>query len=333
MGQKKGIILILRKKIYSFLYLFKRHHLTLLVKNKWWLNRDDGDDEILDIINQHQNDIGLTKEFRKISEEDKGEDLDKDVYTQLFNHAFKNKGSHFDTSKGKLTASLSLKSQPFSDPVSNPQQMWQQAKQQAQMQNVMTSNGQVYKQNPHMVHQKPRMHTHIGNGNNFNNNTISLNIPTNNIRSNTRHLSTMEPSNKNSMNYPVGLSQFGQANQQANKQAEINARINFLCQDKKAPSFSKGNQFEMYQDDFGLGGSNYDDENGEAMEGFLTHSKSLDYNGAKNTIGAFVKENHSNNMNRMNNGNSNSNQITNEILSTFGKGKNKSIELRFINEF
>jgi len=302
------------------------------------LNRDDGDDEILDIINQHQNDIGsLTKEFRKISEEDKGEDADKDVYNHLFNHAFKNKGSQFDkTQAGKLN-SLSLKSQPYSDPVSaNP--MWQQGKQQAQMPN-MAPNGQVYKQGSQVIHQKPKMHTHIGGGNN---NTISLNIPTNNIRSNTRHSSAQIP-------YPPQLSHFGQANinqkiqqqQQPNKQAEIMARINYLCSDRRTnqPFLFKTNQFSQSEapgqhEDYINSAPNFEDENSEGIESFLQHSNkvgSLDLNGVNNNIGSFVQENHNghefNNMNMLNtsNPNSNQNQINNEILATFAKGKIKIV--------
>ena len=88
---------------------------------------DEKDDEILDIINEHQkaaqtrhHNIDLLQPL----EDDKQEEADKDVYAEFFNQAFQDKPTAFEKQQNLLAKNLnnlSLKSQPFGDSF-NPQQ-------------------------------------------------------------------------------------------------------------------------------------------------------------------------------------------------------------------
>jgi len=92
-------------------------------------NYDEKDDEILDIINEHQK-ASQTRphgiDLLQPLEDDKQEEADKDVYAEFFNQAFQNKPTAFEKQQNLLAKNLnnnnlSLKSQPFGDSF-HPQQ-------------------------------------------------------------------------------------------------------------------------------------------------------------------------------------------------------------------
>jgi len=98
-------------------------------------NYDEKDDEILDIINEHQKESSLKNIEKELNfhHEDKQEDADKDVYADFFNQAFQDKPSAFEKQQQQLqfnaktpnnnnpNLNLSLKSQPFGETF-HPQQ-------------------------------------------------------------------------------------------------------------------------------------------------------------------------------------------------------------------